>query len=407
MYRIAFLSMHGCPVSRLGEKDTGGMNVYVLQAAKELGRRGNRVDVFTRWHDPNDPQIVHLGSNARVIHLEAGPYDKAKEGLYRLVPEFTRELHEFRRAEEARYDVVHSHYWLSGLVGEELRREWGVPHVTTFHTLARTKLSARVGEKEPRFRERAESRVMKRADAIVVSTEQEKQDLSRLYESPPGRVEVIPAGVDLDLFQPIDRAEARRKLGLTEKKIVLSVGRMQPLKGLDVLIGAMSRLGDTSDTRLVLVGGDPERDRELTRLQTFARGLRLQDRVSFVGAVKQVDLPAYYSAADVFVLPSYYESFGLVALEAMACGLPIIASRVGGPRTFVKQGVIGYLIPWHCPEPYAERLEVLLSNTALRESMGRAAREKARGMGWNRVAGNLLGLYTTVVRPDLRSVAGA
>ena len=279
--------------------------------------------------------------------------------------------------------------------------------MTTFHTLARTKLSARVGEKEPRFRERAESRVMKRADAVVVSTEQEKQDLSRLYESPPGRVEVIPAGVDLDLFQPIDRAEARRKLGLTEKKIVLSVGRMQPLKGLDVLIGAMSRLGDTSDTRLVLVGGDPERDRELTRLQTFARGLRLQDRVSFVGAVKQVDLPAYYSAADVFVLPSYYESFGLVALEAMACGLPIIASRVGGPRTFVKQGVIGYLIPWHCPEPYAERLEVLLSNTALRESMGRAAREKARGMGWNRVAGNLLGLYTTVVRPDLRSVAGA
>ena len=407
MYRLALLSMHGCPLARLGERDNGGMNVYVLQVAKELGKRGNKVDVFTRWHDPNDPQIVHLGDNTRVVHLEAGPYDKTKAGLHRYVPEFVRKLRQFQRAEDVSYDMVHSHYWLSGLAGEKLAQEWGVPHIATFHTLARTKMFARVGEREPKLREAAELRVMKSVDAVVVSTEQEKQDLSRLYDTVPYRVEVIPAGVDLDLFRPMDRAKAREQLGLAEKRIVLSVGRIQPLKGLDILIGAMSKLEDTADTRLVIVGGDLGRDVELTRLQTLTARLGLQDAVSFVGAVKQAELPTYYSAADILVMPSYYESFGLVALEAMACGLPIIASRVGGPRMFVRQGEVGYLIPWHCPEPYAQRIEVLLSNAALRDSMGRAAKVKAGTMGWDKVANRTLGLYSSLAGPASESVVGA
>ena len=407
MYRLALLSVHGCPVARLGEKDTGGMNVYVLQLAKELGRRGNQVDVFTRWHDPNDPQVIPLGDNARVIHLKAGPYFETKSSLHRYIPEFLDNLYRFQQSEETDYDLIHSHYWLSGSAGMKLSDEWGVPHVTTFHTLAKTKMQARAGEKESQLRIKTESLVMRSVDAVAVSTEQERGDMSRLYDFSPHKVRVIPAGVDLKLFRPMNKARARQTLGLTEKRIVLSVGRVEPLKGLDILIGAMSKLEDTADTRLLIVGGQPGRDRELGRLRSMAARLGVQDVVTFTGTMDQSELPAYYSAADVFVMPSYYESFGLVALEAMACGTPVIASRVGGLRTFVKDGEAGYLIPWHCPEPYAQRLDVLLANPTLRESMGRAARARAQTMGWSQVANNMLGLYTALAGATWTRVAGA
>jgi D-inositol-3-phosphate glycosyltransferase len=407
MYRLALLSVHGCPVARLGEKDTGGMNVYVLQVAKALGRLGHQVDVYTRQHDPNDPQIVDLGANARVIHLNAGPYFSAKETLHRHIPEFLESLHRFQRAEGMVYDLIHSHYWLSGCAGVELSREWNLPHATTFHTLARKKMQARVGEKESRLRIAAESRVMLGADAIVVSTEQESEDMSRLYGTSRQKVRVIPAGVDLDLFRPVDKARARQSLGLTEKRVVLSVGRIEPLKGLDTLIGAFARLEDPADTRLLVVGGTLGRDREIERLKSISAALGLQDRVTFVGAVDQTELPTYFSAADVFVLPSHYESFGLVALEAMACGLPVVASRVGGPRAIIKDGQTGYLIPWHCPEPYAQRLDILLANPALRESMGRAAMASARTMGWGQVAGRMMDLYNCLVGQTWKIASGA
>lgn len=407
MYRLALLSVHGCPVARLGAKDTGGMNVYVLQVAKELGRRGIKVDVYTRAHDPSDPQIVDLEDNARVIHLDAGPYHGTKESLYDYIPEFISSLYEFQRSESIYYDLIHSHYWLSGRAGQRLSQEWGIPHVTTFHTLAKKKMEARAGEKESQLRVAAEASVMRSVDAIVVSTDQEREDLSRLYQVPPYKVWVIPAGVDVGLFRPLDKACARQSLGLTEKRIVLSVGRIEPLKGLDTLIAAVASLDDLNDTRLLVVGGEPGHDIELERLKAVASGLGLRDQVTFTGAVDQVDLPTYYNAADVFVLPSYYESYGLVALEAMACGIPVISSRVGGPMTFVKEGVTGYLIPWRCPEPYAQRLDILLANPALRESMGKAARAKARKMGWDEVAGRLLDLYSFHVDQTRKVVVGA
>ena len=407
MLRLAMLSVHGCPVARLGERDTGGMNVYVLQVAKELGRCGHSVDVYTRRHDPNDPQIIELGPNARVIHLDAGPYYRAKESLHRYIPEFLSSLYQFQQREGIYYDLIHSHYWLSGCAGVDLSQEWGVPHVTTFHTLAKTKMQARAGEKESQLRVDAEFRVMRSVDAIVVSTDEEREDLSRLYRVHPHKVWVIPAGVDLELFRPLNKSRARQALGLKEKRIILSVGRMDPLKGLDMLIGAMARMEDATDTRLVVVGGDPGRDRELKRLNTVSAQLGLQDLVSFAGAVDQTELPTYYSAADVFVMPSYYESFGLVALEAMACGTPVIASRVGGLRTLVKDGETGYLVPWRCPEPYAQRLDILMANPALRESMGRAARDKALTMGWDGVAGRMSGLYLSRTEATWKRVAGA
>ena len=295
------LSMHGCPVSRLGGKDTGGMNVYVLQIARELGGRGHAVDVYTRTHDPDDPQIVDLGDNARVIHLSAGPVDEAKESLYGYIPEYLQRLEEFREAEGLTYDLVHSHYWLSGQAALSLAESWDVPHVTTFHTLARKKLQARPGETESDLRVRTESRVIESASAVVVSTDQEKDDLSRLYGVSPRAARTIPAGVDLDLFRPIPREEAKRSLGIRESNVVLSVGRIEPLKGLDLLVEATSMLNDPEDTRLIIVGGRPERDDELKRLESMAAELGVADRTTFAGAVKQAELPAYYSAADAFV----------------------------------------------------------------------------------------------------------
>ena len=208
MRRLAILSFHGCPVARLGEKDTGGMNVYVLQLARELARLGTNVDVFTRYHDPEDPRVVQLEEGARVVHLKAGPIDAAKEDLFDYVPEFLGELYSFQRSEGTVYDLVHSHYWLSGRVGMTLSRTWHVPHVTTFHTLAKTKLRARVGEREPMRRVNVESLVMRDADAIVVSTEEEKQDVVRLYNAESHKIAVVPAGVDLGLFKPVDKRHA-------------------------------------------------------------------------------------------------------------------------------------------------------------------------------------------------------
>ena len=407
MRRLAILSLHGCPVARLGEKDTGGMNVYVLQVAKELARRGYLVDVYTRRHDPKDPEVVELADGARVVHIKAGPFDTTKESLYEYIPEFLSNLHRFQQAAGVVYDLIHSHYWLSGRVGVILAQRWKVPHVVTFHTLAKTKLRARAGEREPQWRISAEKIVSQSADAIVVTTAQEQEDLSRLYGIARPKIHVIPAGVDLELFRPVDRNEARQALGLREDKVILYVGRIEPLKGLDVLVGALPLLENPENTRLLVVGGKPGEDAELQRLKSFAEGLGIGEKVTFTGAVEQDRLPIFYSAADVFVLPSYYESFGLVALEAMACGTPVVVSRVGGLKTFIKNGETGYLIPWHCPEPFAQRLDMLLENPSLRDKMGKAARADALKMSWGGVADHMSEFYTSLVDQSLESVAGA
>ena len=406
MDRLALVSFHGCPVARLGERDSGGMNVYVLQVARELARRGHLVDVYTRCHDLDDPQVVDLGYGARVIHLEAGPYDGTKDTLYRYIPEFVGNLHRFTRAEGIGYGLVHSHYWLSGRVGMALRSQWDVPHVTTFHTLARAKMNARAGESESDLRVRVEETIMEEADAIVVSTNQEAQDLARLYGTPGHNVSVVAAGVDVEMFRPTDRYEARSGLGLTGRRVVLYVGRIEPLKGLDILIGAVACVEDIPDISLVIVGGSPDADGEMERLKALSRELGIADRVVFTGAVSHADIPQYYNAADVFVLPSYHESFGLVALEAMACGTPVVASRVGGLTSFVSDGLTGYLIPWRCPEPFARRIETLLSNPILRDRMGQAARSMAMNMTWTRAAERTVNVYESVTARSVESAVG-
>ncbi len=397
---LALLSLHGCPVARLGEKDTGGMNVYVLQLARELARRGRRVDVFTRCHDPDDPQIVQLEDGARVIHLKAGPYDTGKYELVNYIPEFLDALYGFQRAEQSRYDLIHTHYWLSGRAGMILSREWDCPHFTTFHTLAKTKLRARAGEREPLLREDIETLVMSDADKIVVSTDEEREDVIRLYGAPERKIETVPAGVDLSVFSPVDQRAARRDLGIEEENVLLYVGRIEPLKGIDVLLRAAPLMECSEDLRLLVVGGSPGSDAELDRLKSLASELGIDDSVTFTGSVAQSELPTYYSAADAFVLPSHAESFGLAALEAMACGTPAVVSRVGGLKTFIDSGVSGYLVPWRCPESFAQRLDVLVASPDLRDAMGRAARKKALSMGWGHVAERLLDHYASSLTAD-------
>ena len=395
---IAIISFHGCPVARLGEKDTGGMNVYVLNLAKELGELGHTVDVFTRFHDPSDPQKVDMGSGATLIHVEAGPIGQQKSDLPMYIDEFVANVSATEKSERRSYDIIHSNYWLSGKVGSILSRRWKIPHVVTFHTLAKTKLRARVGERESDLRISVEQEVMRESTDILVLTRAEKMDLENLYGISPEKVSVIPAGVDTDIFYPVPKLKARVGLGLPDKETVMYAGRVEPIKGLDILLDSFKILNETRDVHLVVVGGSLSGDRELDALRQRSKQLGILEKITFTGSVNQSELGRYYSAADVFVLPSHYESFGLVALEAMACGTPVVASRVGGIPSFVDDGETGYLITWRSAEPFADRIEMLLENSDLRNFMSESARVKANSMNWSTVAAEVADYYCNLAR---------
>ncbi|MBI4302397.1 MAG: glycosyltransferase [Chloroflexi bacterium] len=394
--RIAVVSVHGCPLARLGEKDAGGMNVCIRELGRELGRRDLHVDVFTRWHDPQLAQVEELGPNARVIHLPVGDANESKEQLYPHLPQFLDHLLQFAENHDLSYQLIQSHYWLSGQVASWLRHQWRIPHVAMFHTLGEVKQRARSGEKEPPIRIETEKRVVASADCIIAATAHEKSQLTRLYEARPQKVAIIPCGVDLNRFRPLNKAEARQKLGLTNSKILLFVGRIEPFKGLDLLIETMAQIEDKCGLHLIIVGGDAHQD-EIKRLRLLAQELGVAARVTFGGAVDHEKLPLYYNAADVCMIPSYHESFGMVALEALACGVPVIASRVGGLQDIVRDGETGYLIPWHCPEPFAERLELLIGNDTLRRNFSRAARASVEKFNWPVIADSILKRYSSLI----------
>ena len=389
--RVAFISVHGCPLAPPGQRDTGGMNVYLREAARELGRRGVCVDIYTRRHALDEPQVVRLGENARVIHIEGGLRSESKYALFNHLPDFTRNLAAFKEGYLLSYDLLHSHYWLSGPVALSLREQWHVPVVTSLHSLGKVQQLVRVGH-QARQRIGVEGRVVREADFTIAGSPSEREHLLRLYGADPEKTHVIPCGYDRELFRPINREEARRRLGLTASKIVLFVGRMEPVKGADILLRAVGALEDREGLQIIVIGGR-HGDLEIERLRRLAQELGIADCLLFLGSVKQGMLPLYYSAADVCVVPSYYETFGMVAVEAMACGTPVIAARVGGLQATIVDGKTGYLVPWHCPEPYAERLEILLGNEVLRASLGKAARASVEGLTWFSVADRLMEVY--------------
>ena len=393
---VALISYHTCPLAAPGSGKTGGMNVYVRELAKNLDAMGIRVDMFTRRHDEHEEDIVELDGHTRLVHLEGGPHEGGLDEQYLHLPGFLEELERFAKADEGHYDVVHSHYWLSGWVGRAVTASWRVPHVITFHTLAEIKLQARAGEKEPRLRSGVERGLIDSASVVIASSPHEKQAIERLYDAKGRRIEVVPCGVDLSLFKPLDIQESREKLGLNGEKVIIYVGRIEPIKGVDLLLKSAAIMEGTDSLKLLVIGGEVDREGELSRLKGLAKELGIDDIMEFVGVVDQRLLPLYYNAADVCVVPSYYESFGLVALEALACGTPVVASRVGGLPAVVQHGRNGYLMPWRCPEPFADSLEVILSSKGLQKSMSRAARQWAEGMGWEMVAEETLRIYSSL-----------
>jgi len=378
------------------------MNLYVRQLGRELGRSGLKIDVFTHWHDPDLPQEVEFGENARVIHLRAGESHETKGDLYQHLPEFISNLCRFQEENGLSYDLLHSHYWLSGRVAALLSEQWEVPYIATFHTLGDVKNRARVGERETELRIDTEREVIACADRIIATSTHEKNQMVRFYGAQPDRIEVIPCGVDLTLFRPIDKNEARQKLGLSNGKIVLFVGRIEPLKGIDILLNAVASLEDKDDLRVLIIGGDSGDSEEVARLSWLATDLGIGEKVAFVGAIEHERLPLFYSAANICVVPSYYESFGLVALESLACGTPVVASRVGGLPSIIRDGETGYLIPWHCPEPFTEQLELLLANESLARSFGIAGRASVENFSWSTVAEQVAEVYETLTEGSPR-----
>lgn len=393
--RIAQLSVHGCPLRPLGKGDAGGMNLYVRELSRELGRRGHKVDVFTRWHDPKEPEVMAIGENARLIHVVAGEEeDIPTQDIYRYLPEFISNLRYFQEKEGLSYDLLHSHYWLSASAAEKLQLR--IPHLATFHTLGEVKNRARPEEREPELRIETERKAITTADRIIAFSDEEKDDLVRLYGANRDRVEVIPCGVELDLFQPMNKGKARGELGLDDTKVLLFAGRIQPLKGLDILLRAVACL-DRNDLRLLIVGGEAEGG-EVARLRSLARELGIAEKVVFLGAVEHERMPLFYNAANVCVVPSYYESFCLVAIEALACGTPVVASRVGGLATTIRHGETGYLIAELSAEAFAQRLQLLLDDEELQRRMGAAARARVAKYSWSAVADRVLEVYRSLVK---------
>ncbi|OGL60121.1 MAG: hypothetical protein A3J27_05680 [Candidatus Tectomicrobia bacterium RIFCSPLOWO2_12_FULL_69_37] len=427
--RAALLSMHTDPLDPLGGDVTGGMNVYVREVARALPALGVEADVFTRACGAKAPAVERIAPGARLVRIPAGP--RRPLGKNRLLPyagRFAEGIAAFAEKEGRTYGLLSCHYWLSGVAGERLAREWGAPLVMRFHTLARQK-NARLGageEKETPARARAEGRLARRAEAIFVSSADEARFLSKHLGADERRIRVIPCGVDPGFFVPHPRARARRRLGLPgEARIILSVGRVEPVKGLDRLAGALALIRKERPGLPVLalhVGGElkpgrkpsaaegrppgdfasPRQRAEVRRVLARARALGVEENLRFAGAVPQAELPLYYSAADALAIPSRIESFGLVALEGAACGLPAAAFRVGGLPRAVAHGRSGLLVRDGDVGAFAEALLRLLEEPALRGRMGRAARRRAGGFAWSAVAREEARAWSRLLRPGRR-----
>ncbi len=407
--RVAMISMHTSPLATPGVGDAGGLNVYVAEVARRLGERGRKIDVFTRRDDPSVPEVVEMNEHTRVIHVTAGPTQPTvKESLPDLAPVFSSQLD----ARMADYDVVHSHYWLSGLVGLDLQHRHGLPLVHTMHTMARVK-NATLGHGqtgEPGRREHGEALIVDQADALTANTTDEAAELWRHYAAAPGRIRIVPPGVDLHTFHPCDQPKSRAQLGVAQDaQVILFVGRIQPLKAPDVLIRAMAvlvrRTPERRDRlRLIIIGSPSGPDATWSRsLPALAADLDVADLVEFQPHSPRADLFRWYCVSDVVGVPSYSESFGLVALEAQACGRPVVAAAVGGLRHAVIDDETGLLVPGHEDTDWAAALATVLDDPDVGLRMGANAAGHASKFSWDNTAAATLDAYGLAMmrrRPD-------
>lgn len=404
------ISFHTCPLASKEGKETGGMNVYVLELSKALALNGVDVDMYTRAQDETNPHIEEITPHLRLIHLPAGPKHMIeKKKLIDYIPEFVDAFLAFTKQNDLAYDVLHCHYYLSGLIGVEInkKREKKLPIVMTFHTLALMKnLVARDElEKEELERINAEKMLTQEVDKILVPSDSEKNYLEYLYQADIRKVVVIPPGVDIDFFRPMDKIEAKAAVGAKiEDKILLFVGRIEPLKGLDMLMYALKVLimkNPELSVCLWIVGGDILQKQELwshqlKMLQQLKEVLHLTTRVRFVGQKTQEELPTYYNAAEMVIMPSHYESFGMVTLEAMACGIPVITTNVAGVSQLIDKTHTSLITSVNNPLLLASQIKYLLTDDKAHTQISNDLREKAQGLSWSIIVKEIIAVYESI-----------
>lgn len=396
MQRVAVISYHTSPLAQPGVGDGGGMNVYVRELVSSLAHVGIECTVYTREWVEGLASVVQVEPHHRVVHIRAGEYSLTKEELFDHVDEFADKVIADIRARGG-VDVVHANYWLSAVAGHKIKHVLDIPLVTTFHTLARVK--AQGGDHESAFREQEELKVIGCTDAICVSCTEEQRQFNSLYGKPTGQLEIVAPGVEHAFFTPGSQHGARHALGMDNDPMLLFVGRIQPLKGIEVAIRALKLLQTSNPhlakTRLVIVGGasGTDGDAEVIRINNLIDELGVRDRIVFVEPQEHHALSTYYRAADAVLVPSRSESFGLVALEAAACGTPVIASAVGGLLTLVEHGVTGFLVPDRDPSVFAGHIAHILNDKAFAAEMGAAAAKRARRYTWSFAAARLRRVY--------------
>ncbi len=402
--RAAQISVHTSPLSALGGKDAGGMNVYIRELACHLADLGLPIDIFTRRVDPDTPAVQELAPNVNVVAITAGPPEPIdKNALVPHLSQFASEMALYSLREGVRYDVVHAHYWLSGRAAHLVKRYWDTPFLQMFHTTAHMKNAvAGVADRETDLRLRTEQRLCALADGLIAANPDERADLVWRFGTPAEKVCTIPPGVDLDLFRPGDRAACRTELGLApDEPVILFVGRIDPIKGIDTLLEAMAILAADSTIEakptLLLVGGDLDASGAptgpLAAVADAACAAGIDRFIRFAGSQPQDRLPRFYTAADVVAVPSRYESFGLVAVEALACGAPVVASRAGGLKFTIDEGVGGLLVPPQSASTLASALRAVLIDDSLRTSLAAGARPSVERFAWPAVAASMLHVY--------------
>ena len=407
--RVAVVSVHTSPIDQPGSGDSGGMNVYIRNVVERLADRGVEVDLFTRCRGGSDHEVRELAPGIRVVSVKGGPCTPIpKADVPRFLPEFFGGVLRVVRDDHRPYDLIHTHYWLSGWVGRAAREAWHVPLVASFHTLGKVKnYSLAPGERpEPSERLLGESRVIAEADRILAPTPSEAAQLVGLYGADPGQIRLVPPGVDHAIFRPQDGRAALERLHLCRLRLALYVGRLQRHKGPDVAVRTLAEAVArdpqvAGDLVLGIVGGPSGNDQgdEVSRLMTLASALGVSDRVILFPPQPQERLADFYAAADVVLVPSRSESFGLVALEAGACGTPVVGAAVGGLRTIVEDGRTGFLVEGHDPGEHAERLLQVLGDPGLAARMGDAACRRAQRFSWEHTADELLSVYRDTTTP--------
>ncbi|WP_342645666.1 glycosyltransferase family 1 protein [Mucilaginibacter sp. CSA2-8R] len=403
---IAFISEHASPLATLGGVDTGGQNVYVAQVAKYLVRKGYIVDVFTRWENAEQPQIINWLPGIRVIHVKAGPVEIIpKENILDYMPEFTSCMLDFIKNNAIDYELIHAHFFMSGMVAANLKAALNIPFAITFHALGHVRrIHQGNSDLFPAERLQIEEDIVQQADYIIAECPQDRDDLINHYHAPSYKIVIIPCGFSHQEFYPIDKKLARRTLKLdADKHIILQLGRMVPRKGVDNVIQSLKYLKDKQAVQLVIVGGeseipDPTQSPELNRLQTIATEHGVETSIKFVGRKSREQLKFYYAAADIFISTPWYEPFGITPLEAMACGTPVIGSNVGGIKYTVVDGETGALVPPENPVALAAKIEELVENPSNLKQLGKNALRRVNNyFTWSHVADKLSALYVKMM----------